>query len=60
MTMDFVNTLIDASIRGTLLGISVFFWGCGLIAVWKWIFGLAKRFFHWLCPNFRKNKTDNQ
>lgn len=60
MTMELVNTFIDASIRGTLLGISMFFWGCALIAVWKWVFGLAKRFFHWLCPNLRKNKTDNQ
>ena len=60
MTMEFVNTLIDASIRGTLLGITVFIWGCALIAVWKWIFGLAKSFFHWLCPNFRKYKSDKQ
>ena len=60
MTMELINTFIDASIRGTLLGITIFFWGCGLVAVWKWIFGLAKRFFHWLYPNFRKNKTDNQ
>ena len=60
MTMELVNTLIDASIRGTLLGITMFFWGCALIAVWKWFFGLAKRFFHWLCPSFRKNKSDKQ
>ena len=25
MTMDFINSLIDASIRGTLLGITIFF-----------------------------------
>ena len=43
-----------------ILGITMFFWGCALIAVWKWLFGLAKRFFHWLCPNFRKNKSDKQ
>lgn len=60
MTMELVNTLIDASIRGTLLGITMFFWGCALIAVWKWLLGLAKRFFHRLCPNFRKNKSDKQ
>ena len=49
--MDTINTLIDASIRGTLLGISIFFWGCGLVAIWKWLFGVAKKFLHWLCPN---------
>ena len=49
--MDTINTLIDASIRGTLLGITIFFWGCGLAAIWKWLFGVAKKFLHWLCPN---------
>lgn len=49
--MDTINTLIDASIRGTLLGISIFFWGCGIVAIWKWLFGVAKKFLHWLCPN---------
>ncbi len=56
MTMDMLNQFIDASIRGTLLGITIFFWGCGLAAIWKWVFGVAKRFIKWLFPNFFKKK----
>lgn len=56
MTMDMLNQFIDASIRGTLLGITIFFWGCGLVAVWKWIFGVTKRFIKWLFPNFFMKK----
>lgn len=29
--MDLLNTLIDASIRGTLFGITLFFWGFALV-----------------------------
>ena len=48
--MDVLNTLIDASIRGTLFGITVFFWGFGLVSIWKWFFGVIKRSIHWLFP----------
>lgn len=61
MTIDIVNQIIDASIRGTLLGITIFFWGCGLVAVWKWIFGVAKRLIKWLFPDFfikKENTTE--
>lgn len=53
MTMDFINSLIDASIRGTLLGITIFFWGFGLVSIWKWFFGVMKRLLHWLFPKCR-------
>nr|WP_187142759.1 hypothetical protein [Acetivibrio ethanolgignens] len=54
--MEMVNQLIDASIRGTLLGISLFFWGFGLVAIWKWFFGVMKRLIGWLFPNLFKKK----
>ena len=38
--MDLLNTLIDASIRGTLFGITLFFWGFALVSIWKWFFGV--------------------
>ena len=60
MTMDYINQLIDASIRGTLIGIALFFWGCGLVAVWKWVFGLAKKFLKGLCPNLFKKKEETK
>ena len=53
MTMDFINSLIDASIRGTLLGITIFFWVVGLVSIWKWFFGVMKRLLHWLFPKCR-------
>lgn len=56
MTTEMINEIMDACIRGTLLGISVFFWGCGLLSIWKWILGLAKKFVHRLCPNLFKKK----
>ena len=56
MTMDMINEFINASIRGTLLGITIFFWCCGLAAIWKWVFGITKKFIHWLFPNFFKKK----
>lgn len=56
MTMEMLNQLIDASIRGTLLGISLFFWGFGLVAIWKWFFGVVKKLVCWLFPNLFKKK----
>lgn len=63
MTMEMINDLINASIRGTLLGISLSFWIFGLVAIWKWFFGVIKRLFLLLFPNFRKKKetaSDNE
>ena len=56
MTIEMVNQLIDASIRGTLLGISLFFWGFGLVAIWKWFFGVMRRLIFWLFPSLSKKK----
>lgn len=57
--MDVLNTLIDASIRGTLFGITLFFWGFGLVSIWKWFFGVIKRTILWLFPNLMKKKDKN-
>ena len=52
--MDTLNGLIDASIRGTLLGITAVFWIFGLVAIWK-------RLLHWLFPKLMKKKDkDNE
>ena len=56
-----MNQFIDASIRGTLIGISLFFWGFWLVSIWKWLFGVAKTFIKWLFPNyFKKKKADSK
>jgi len=58
MTMEMLNELIDASIRGTLLGISAFFWIFGIVEIWKWFFGVTKRFVLWLFHNWGKKKSE--
>lgn len=50
MTMDSINEILDAIIRGSLLGLLAGFWLMGLAAIWKWFLGVAKRFLHWLFP----------
>lgn len=50
MTMDSINEILDAIIRGSLLGFLAGFWLMGLAAIWKWFLGVAKRFLHWLFP----------
>ncbi|VYT17950.1 Uncharacterised protein [uncultured Blautia sp.] len=46
MTMDSINEILDAIIRGSLLGFLAGFWLMGLAAIWKWFLGVAKRFLH--------------
>lgn len=58
--MDTLNTLIDASIRGTMLGITIFFWIFGLVTIWKWLLNVIKRLVHWLFPNLRKKEKNNE
>lgn len=58
--MDTLNTLIDASIRGTMLGITIFFWIFGFVTIWKWILNVIKRLVHWLFPNLKKKEKNNE
>ena len=44
MTMDSINEILDAIIRGSLLGFLAGFWLMGLAAIWKWFLGVAKTF----------------
>ena len=45
MTMDSINEILDAIIRGSLLGFLAGFWLMGLAAIWKWFLSVAKRSF---------------
>ncbi len=60
MTMNTLNALIDASIRGTLLGITASFWVFGLVAIWKWFFRIMKRLVQWLFPNLFKKRSEKE
>lgn len=40
MTMDSINEILDAIIRGSLLGFLAGFWLMGLAAIWKWFLGV--------------------
>ena len=57
MTMEYLNQLIDASLRGTLIGITLFCWGFSLVAIWKWILNITKKFLHWAFPSLFKHKA---
>ena len=63
MTMDSINEILDAIIRGSLLGFLAGFWLMGLAAIWKWFLDVAKRFLHWLFPKAKwfqpKEQTPN-
>ena len=58
--METLNTLIDASIRGTMLGITIFFWIFGLVTIWKWLLNVIKRLVHWVFPNLKKKEKNNE
>lgn len=52
MTIDQINEILDSMARGTLLGLCASFWIMGIAAIWKWFFGMLKRFLNFLCPEF--------
>ena len=58
MTMEMLNEIMDAMIRGSLIGFLASFWLMGLIAVWRSFLGVVKRFLHWLNPKWFKSKTE--
>ena len=58
MTMEMLNEIMDAMIRGSLIGFFASFWLMGLVAVWRWFLGIVKRFLHWLNPKWFKPKTE--
>lgn len=58
MTMEMLNEIMDAMIRGSLIGFLASFWLMGLIAVWRWFLGVVKRFPHWINPKWFNPKTE--
>lgn len=52
--MDTLNALIDASVRGTFIGITAAFWIFGLVAVWRWFFRIMKKLILWMFPGIVK------
>ena len=53
-----LNEIMDAMIRGSLIGFLASFWLMGLIAVWRWFLGVVKRFLHWINPKWFNPKTE--
>ena len=49
MTTELINTFMDSIIRGTLTGICLGFCILGVVAIWKWFFGVMKRALHQQC-----------
>ena len=58
MTMEMLNEIMDAMIRGSLIGFLASFWLMGLIAVWRWFLGVVNRFLHWINPKWFNPKTE--
>ena len=56
--MEMLNEIMDAMIRGSLIGFLASFWLMGLIAVWRWFLGVVKRFLHWINPKWFNPKTE--
>ena len=50
MNMEIVNEVMEAIIRGTMTGICLGFIALGLVAIWKWFFGVVKRVVIFLFP----------
>ena len=50
MNMEIVNEVMEAIIRGTMTGICLGFIALGLVAIWKWFFGVVKRVVLFLFP----------
>ena len=56
--VEMLNEIMDAMIRGSLIGFFASFWLMGLVAIWRWFLGVVKRFLHWLCPKWFKPKNE--
>ena len=46
--MDFINQLIDSTIRGMLFGVAIVFWGIGIKSICSFVARTAKKFYHWV------------
>ena len=46
--MDFINQLIDSSIRGMLFGVAIVFWGIGIKSICSFVANTVKKFYHWI------------
>lgn len=56
MTMNMVNTLVDNAIEFTLASVVLTLCVFALVATWKWLIGLAIKFFYWLFPGLTAHK----
>lgn len=59
MTMEMVNTFINAAIEFTLASVVLMLCVFALAATWKWLIGLGAKFVHWLCPGLTKHKNND-
>lgn len=53
MTTELINTFMDSIIRGTLTGICLGFCILGVVAIWKWFFGVIKRALLYIFPGLQ-------
>ena len=53
MTVEVINQLMDAMVRGTLTGICIAFWLLCMIGIWKWFIGVTKKALFYLFPGLK-------
>ena len=53
MTVEVINQLMDAMVRGTLTGICIAFWLLCMIGIWKWFIGVMKKALFYLFPGLK-------
>lgn len=58
MTMEMVNTFINAAIEFTLASVVLMLCIFALAATWKRLIGLGIKFIHWLCPGLTNHKKN--
>ena len=58
MTMEMVNTFINAAIEFTLASVVLMLCIFALAATCKWLIGLGIKFIHWLCPGLTNHKKN--
>ena len=55
--MDFINQLIDSSIRGMLFGVTIVFWGIGIKSICSFVANTVKKFYHWITSTVSNYKN---
>ena len=60
MATDMIYSFMEQTVRWTFLAMCICFWGIGMISIWKWFIGVARRMLRYLFPNKFRKREDNE